>query len=65
MHVVATSQPSIYGGILTNHTILNEETNVQVPGQNQTGEEGSSRLLNEVVDYDGHTIDLNNSPKSG
>jgi len=64
MHVVATSQPSIYGGILTNHTILNEETNVQVPGQHQIGEDASSRLFKEVVDYDGHVIDLNDPPKS-
>jgi len=64
MNIDATGQPSIYGGILTNHAILNKETNVEVPSQHQTGEKASSSLFKKVVNDDGYDIDLNNPPKS-
>jgi len=42
----------------------NEGLNIQNQERNRNAEEGPSRSLNKVLDYDGQVIDLNHSPKN-
>jgi len=61
MNVSATHLPSNYAGLFENNNISNDEMNVRNQEYNQNAGE-SSRLSTEVLDSNGHFIDLNFPP---
>jgi len=62
--VSAIHLPSNYAGLFKNDNMSHEEMNVQNQENNQNAGEGSSRLSKEVLDSDGHVINLNLPPIS-
>lgn len=57
----AKGLPSDYAGHYVDHATSSKHTSIQDQGRNKNAGEGSSKLYNVVMDYEGREIDLNKS----